>query len=143
MKLMFALLEIPVKPAAVQNLPRAELRVRGDAVDGRQRVVYFSLVGGLSIGVVGAAVGRVEGPPLWLSRSLMVLTAPRFCTIEVASLVFVIACCKPVIWACCSWEITRAAGPSAPLLIFKPVDNRCNLDVSWMSGTKRSEQSAN
>ena len=59
------------------------------------------------------------------SRLLISLRAPSVvCTSDTALDEFSMAVWRPAIWARCCSEMTRAAGPSAPRLIFKPEESR-------------------
>src|SRR5258707_10121922 len=59
------------------------------------------------------------------SRLLISFSAPSpVCTSVTALFVLSIAVFRPAIWARCCSEITRAAGPSAPRLILRPVESR-------------------
>src|SRR5262249_23528963 len=61
------------------------------------------------------------------SRRLISLRAPSaVCTTETRLFVLSRAARRPVICARCCSEITNPAGPSAPRLIFRPLDSRSN-----------------
>src|SRR3954466_6452694 len=63
------------------------------------------------------------------------LSAPSpVCTTLTAALVFFSARLSPATCALCCSEITSPAGPSAPVLIFRPVDNRLRAALSEYDG---------
>ncbi len=66
-------------------------------------------------------------PRICTSRLLISFRAPpAVWATFTAWFVLSMAVCRPAICACCSCEITKAAGPSAPVLILRPDDSRCN-----------------